>query len=297
MATKAANHYASAVRRIAALQARDRAGVNPLARTWFKGHGARVGRAIVLLHGYTNSPPQFQQLGQRFYDLGYNVLIPRVPHHGLADRLTTAQARLTAEELKALVDEVVGIARGLGRQVTVAGLSMGGAMAGYAAQAHEIDRAVLIAPAFGFRPLPLALSRPAAFLARHLPNLFIWWDPQLKAAAPGPDYGYPRYSTRALAQILRLSLEVQARARYEKPAAGSILIITNANDDSVSNPAAGRMAGHWRAAGANLAAYEFPAEMGLPHDLIDPANAEQQVEAVYPVLVDLIAGRSSLELP
>lgn len=283
--------YEEAVKRIAALQALDPPGVNPTARLQFLTHGRRVERAVVFFHGYTNSPPQFARLGALCHERGYNVLIPRAPHHGLADRLTADHALLTAEELVALTGEAVDIARGLGEQVTVVGLSMGGVMAGWAAQERaDVDRAVLIAPAFGFRAVPAALSPLAAALIRRMPNVFVWWDPVLKAKAPGPPYAYPRYATHAVAQIYRLASCVRSRARRVAPQARSIVLVTNAADLAVDNGAADRLVGLWRAGGArNLDTYRFPAELQLPHDIIDPGNAEQRIDITYPVLMGFIA--------
>jgi esterase/lipase len=80
--------YADAVARIQAFQAREGAEVNPLCRTALLTHGQWVERAITFLHGFTSCPKQFDQLGQRFFERGYNVFIPREPNHGLADRMT-----------------------------------------------------------------------------------------------------------------------------------------------------------------------------------------------------------------
>lgn len=62
---------------------------------------------ILLVHGYTNCPAQFGKLGRQFYDLGYNVLIAPLPHHGLADRLNDEQGQLSARELTAYADEMM----------------------------------------------------------------------------------------------------------------------------------------------------------------------------------------------
>ena len=70
-------------------------------------------------------------------------------------------------------------------------------------------------------------------------------------------------------------------------------MVTNANDDAVDNRAAVRLAEAWRAAGAaDVTCYEFPAELGLPHDLIDPAKPEGRPEIVFPKLLELIDGRA-----
>jgi len=286
-----AGSYAEALERAAALRARDTDEVHPLGQTALMVHGRRTERAIVFFHGYTNSPAQFRKLGEALYERGYNVLIPRLPHHGLKDRLTADHALLTAGELTALADEAVDIALGLGEQVAVAGLSMGGVMAAWVAQERpEPVRVVLIAPGLGVRPLPRWLTRAATHMMLRMPNIFLWWDPALKDKAPGSPSTYPRYSTHAVGQMLSLSASVAARARKVAPAARSIVVVTNANDKSVDNGAAHEQVALWRARGGNVEAYQFPAELGLPHDLIDPAQANGRIDVVYPVLIERITG-------
>ena len=65
--------------------------MNPVCETQFMTHHRKVDRAVVLVHGYTTCPEQFHALGQRFFDLGYNVLSAPLPQHGFADRMTDAQ--------------------------------------------------------------------------------------------------------------------------------------------------------------------------------------------------------------
>lgn len=122
-----------------------------------------------------------------------------------------------------------------------------------------------------------------------MPNLYQWADSTLKAEN-GPPCTYPRRSTRALAQILRLSFAVQAQGQHGPPAARSILVITNANDTSVDNARTAEMVASWRESGADVVTYEFAADLHLAHDLIDPSQQTQQI--VYPQLVDLIAESS-----
>lgn len=281
--------YAEALTRIETLQAKDPPDIRSVCRPQLMTHGMKVEKAIIFLHGYTNCPEQFRGLGEIFYNLGYNVLIPCFPHHGLQDRLTAHQARLTAEELVAVADEVVDIAHGLGSHITLVGLSCGGVMTGWAAQHRaDLDEAVLISPAFGLHVIPAPLTSWAMRLAMLLPNFFRWWDPKLQAEL-GPEHSYPWFSTRGLANVLRLGQAVLATARYSKPAARSILVVTNANDVAVSNHAAAELVSHWRKQGAEqLHTYEFAAELNLGHDLIDPGQADQRTDIVYPKLVELI---------
>lgn len=281
--------YDQALQRIDALRASASDRLNPACLPQFMTHGHKVERAIVFAHGYTNCPKQFQALGEAFYALGYNVLIAPLPHHGLADRMTTEQKRLTANELAAYADMVVDIAQGLGERVILVGLSGGGVVTAWAAQFRDdLDLAVLIAPAFGFAQIPTPLTDPAMKLFRWLPNFYRWWDPKLKETI-GPVYAYPRIATRALVHILLLGYAVRVAARRHLPAASAILVVTNANDTSVNNSLTFQVVDLWRGNGAkNLRTYEFDLSLGLGHDLIDPSQPDQRTDIVYPKLIELI---------
>ena len=222
-----AQSYNQAEVQIQSLRAQEASDHNPVCQTQFMSHGEKTQRVIVFIHGYTNCPHQFVELGKLFYEGGYNVLIVPLPRHGLADRMTEALAQLTAEELVTYADEVVDLAQGLGDHVTVTGISGGGVITGWIAQNRaDVDLAVLISPAFGYAQVPPVLTLPASKLYLFLPNSFVWWNKELQEDNP-PSHTYPRYSTRALAQILRLSLAIQAQARQKDPLASDILVVKN----------------------------------------------------------------------
>jgi carboxylesterase len=284
-----ARDYGDAVRRIQALRAQEPPGMNPVCHLLFMTHGQKTERAIVLVHGYTNCPQQFRALGERLYDLGYNVLIPPLPRHGLADRATRELRRLTAEELATYGDEVIDIAQGLGEQVTLLGFSAGGVVAAWASQhRRDIHLGVIISPGFGVTQIPTRLITPAVNLLTRLPDFYLWWDPTLRDAS-GLPHAYAGYSTRGIAQVMRLGLAARAEAERTPPAARSILVITNAGDRTVDNALVYQVTATWRKQGANLRTYEFAADLRLEHDFIDPGQPYQRVEVVYSVLVDLIA--------
>jgi esterase/lipase len=286
--TASLQDYSQAAARIQTLHDDEQGRLNPDCLVRFMTHGQKVQRAIVFVHGYTNCPMQFQALGQRFYDAGYNVLIAPLPRHGLANRLTDEPSLLTAEELAAYADEMVDIAHGLGEQVVMAGISGGGVTTAWAAQnRHDLDLAVIISPAFGFKQIPTALTVPVMNLISLLPESYEWWDPTQQANL-GPTYSYPRYSRHGLAQIARLGFAVRAEARRSPPAAHRLLVILNGNEPSVNNDLTQQVVGNWRTQGASLTVYEFPANLGLPHDLIDPSQPDQKIEIVYPKLIELI---------
>jgi carboxylesterase len=183
---------------------------------------------------------------------------------------------------------MVDIAHGLGEQVVMLGISAGGVTTAWAAQNRsDLDMAVVISPAFGFKQIPTPLTAPVMNLLSVLPETFVWWDPSLQANY-GLSHTYPRYSRHALTQIMRLGFAVQKQARRAPPAAHTLLIITNANDDSVNNTLTQEIIKTWRQDGANISTYEFEASLGLLHDLIDPEQPGQRIDIVYPQLIDLI---------
>src|SRR5215469_10485583 len=161
--------------RIQRLLERDHPAVGDRGRTIVHLHGERRPRAIVLLHGLSSSPSQFERFARDLFERGHNVLVPRLPHHGHADRFSTALARLRPDELYAATSEYVGIASELGERVTIAGFSLGGLLTAWCAQHYEVDRCVAIAPFFGVAWIPGGLMTWVAEAMLHIPNRFHWW--------------------------------------------------------------------------------------------------------------------------
>lgn len=285
-----ARDYAEAVARFEALQNRDDAAVDPVCQSTLLSHGGQTEKAVVCFHGYTSCPRQFHQFGTLLFERGFNVILPRMPFHGLRDRLSTAQARLTARHMVEMVDQTVDIVDGLGRQVYVVGLSMGGMMAGWAAQHRaDADRVLIIAPAFGLLGAAPYLRPALALAAAWLPPMMRWFDPVLQADALRSPYDYPLFSGRAAANLLRLGFAVQWAARRKRPAADSIAVVTNDADLVVDNQVTANIVAWWRRHGhPHLHSYEFPANLNLSHDLISPHTPGQQVERVYPLLMRLL---------
>lgn len=283
-----AQNYSEALHLIQLFREKEPQAMSPLCRTQLMTHGKKTKHAIILVHGYTSDPQQFHDLGQRFYDSGYNVLIAPLPHHGLANLMTEAHSRLTAEELAAYANLTVDIARGLGQKVIMMGISAGGVTTSWAAQNRsDIDLAVIISPALGFKKIPTPLTAAAMNFYTMLPDAFEWWDPLLKEKVL-PEHAYPRYSRHALSQILRLGFIVQADAQLKPPAAKKMVIVFNANDSMINNEMTMKMVNTWKEHQANLTTYEFEANRKLAHDLIDPAQPNQQIDFVYPRLMKLV---------
>jgi carboxylesterase len=283
-------HYDEGVRIAQTLKDLDGPNVNPLCHTRLYSHGRRVDRSLVLLHGFTNCPQQMDALGRQFHDRGWNVLIPRYPRHGYTDRLNTSIAELRADHLVALAARAAMAGAGLGESLTVAGLSLGALLAGWLAQTVEgIDRAVLVAPMLGLKPVPGPVMNALSRVASRFPNFYMWWNNDEKDRL-GPPYGYPRFATHAYAALFEVGRRLVASARRSAPKARSLAVVTNAAEPRLDNRFTYDLIASWRRHGAAVETYEFAASERLPHDLIDPGNAHQRIDYVYPVVTRLIAG-------
>ncbi len=260
-------------------------GLNPRCGYGLFDHGRQTEWAIVLIHGFTSCPAMYDQLAAELHGRGFNIVVPRLPRHGVADRLTTQMSHLQAEDMAATTAESVEIASGLGERVVVAGLSLGGVLAGWVAQSRPVDRAVLIAPLFGAPVMPERVSDLLGLVADRMPNRFLWWDSKLKLEI-GPSYAYPRFPTHAYGEMLKLGYDVKRAARRGGPECPDIRVVLNRADPAVKNAATDRLVAAWQRHGASVRTYEFKRELGLGHDLISPEQPGARTAEVYPVLID-----------
>jgi hypothetical protein len=121
-----------------------------------------------------------------------------------------------------------------------------------------------------------------------LPNFFRWWNPELKEQRLDPFHAYPRFASRSLATLLRLGVLVRGLASATKPATSSITVIDNPNDPVVDHVRVAQIVTQWVAHGANVTTHGFPMEWNLIHDFMDPCQEEQQIDRVYPLLLQWI---------
>ena len=284
--------YPAALGKIQAMQSAETAqpGFDPDLQTILVTHGQKTRRAVLWFHGYTAAVPQFRQLAEQCFDRGYNVLVPCLPHHGFKDRLSPETSRVKRQELVQFTGAMVDWMHGLGDEIVVGGLSMGGALACWVAQERpDVKTVVIVAPFLGAKIIPTHLTRIVATATQILPDSRQWWDPELKADLAGPDYGYVQHSTHSLGQILKLGFQVADAARRRPPAAAEIWMALNDNDPSVNNEIAGRLAASWQQAGAkNVRIFRFPAALGLPHDLISIEQPHANPRLVYSELMKMV---------
>jgi len=281
--------FAEADRRAKLLVAADEKNpdLNPDCHYRYLSQNKPVERVLVIRHGLTNCPRQFDKLADEYYKAGYAVLITRIPKHGLRDRTSLEPAKLSAEETMIDLNRSLDIAQGLGKKVDVMGLSVGGnevALAAY--QRGDIDQAIMINSLFSPKAVPTSLTRMATGGLLTIPNIFIWWDSKAKTELTGPTSVYYGFFTRPVGEYLRLTAALQDKPR-DKPKARKLVMITNDNDGAVNNNVADGFISQWRKTGANVVDYRFPKSDGLNHDLIDPLQPDANTVISYPKILEL----------
>ena len=281
--------YAEALRLVDSLETLDSSAISSECRTQIRTHGGPTRHVVILLHGLTNCPAQFDSLGQIAFARGANVFIPRLPRHGFADRMSEELAHADAVELRRFTDRVLDAAHGLGDSVTVVGLSVGGTLVAWAVQErHDVDRAVLIAPMLGVEMAPGRWTPVVAKLTGALPNLFFWWDSKVKQKLPGPRHVYPRFSTRSVAATLKLGWMTREDAVRDAPGCRSLTMVTVGGDKAVDNGLCAELVRAWRRHGVEVVTYEFPIALHLNHDIVDPEQVGGNPSITYPMLSRVI---------
>ena len=289
--TEAPASFAQTVRTIRSAIARDAADPTVLTAGLSRlyEHGRPAQHAVVLFHGFTNCPQQFDELARAYYDRGCNVYVPRIPHHGLRDRLTRDLANVTVEELVRFADDTYALARGLGTSVAALGLSLGGALALWLAKTQPIDLAVPIAPFLLPLPDPQFVGAPALRLLRSIPSMYWWWDIRIKEHTK-PDYAYPGYPTHAIAELVFLGDAIRAGSARAKPRGRGCVVVLNELDNAVDNRVTRALLADWNRNGAG---YRELVLTGIPprrHDVIDPTTFPAARVLVYPKLEALVLG-------
>ncbi len=231
-------------------------------------------------------------MGERFFVQGYNVLIPRLPAHGLKDRLTGLPSRVSASFLSTFVKDVYGAVKGLGEQIEFAGISGGGVLAAWAAYYYKVSKVMIISPLFLPYDIPDWGLRPLVNLRPFLPDYYIWWDDETKEKIQGPDYAYPRFSLLGAISFLELGLKMRDSLNSNDAVLNSdleIIHIYSENDIAVKNPFNKEIISRWGSKLPNAPQeFMFEAYYGFNHDIIDINQASAKPEIVYAKLIELM---------
>ena len=169
------------------------------------------------------------------------------------------------------------------------GLSVGGAIGGCIAQRRpDVFRVVLVAPALA--PGRIGVGSPDE--TRAITELLGRLPSVTRASAPDttrPDF-VQGISTRGLTEVMKLGSLVRLDAEQSSSRVARIVVLLNENDDTVSGEASVALAKLWSESSSLVLLYQFPAALGLPHNLMESTRRGGNPEIVYPVLQALAQG-------
>jgi carboxylesterase len=279
-----ARDYAAAIGRFEAIAAAEEPVCNPAIRSLLLTHDGPTRRVYVFVHGTTNSPRQFEELGRLLHARGHTVYVPLMPRHGRRSMRLAELRGLRAEELRDYADAAVDLAAGLGEEIMAVGISGGAAIVGWMGQNRaEMHTALLLAPFLGVRRVSPAVGTAMMNVYSRMPSVNLE-DP----LEPRRDWVYRGQTTRALAETLRLARALLRQAAAAAPAGRRLVLLTTARETQVANGATYRLAALWRARGANVIADEFAPELEIPHNAIDPAADPAKKAIVYARMLELL---------
>lgn len=252
-------------------------GVRPECTTRLLSHGRSTERAILLLHGYSACPEQMSGLAQHFFELGYNVYVPRAPRHGLTD--TLAHADVLAPDLTSYANAAWNVADALGAETGVAGVSGGGVLATWLAHfRHDSVRRLLVLSPF-YQPGP---EQVPSFALR--PMILGYGSHLLPDVVNSRNFSYA-----ALAQYLQIA------RNYRLPPATAplenVAVLVAADDTLIDHPAAMRIPGELaRATDARFTTHVLPAELALEHNVVSPERLGTRADEQYRLYQQLYEG-------
>jgi esterase/lipase len=252
--------------------------------------GKKTDTAVVMFVGFTNCPMQMGALAEEITGSGQNVLILNAPHQGQKEKTNQDLGNITTKEIVDYADQSVDIAAGLGDEVTVVGLSVGGVVSSWASQNRaEVTKAVNIAPIYTPYLVPGLIQNPAARIMNALPFVYIWWDPKNKENKSGSIYAYNGFPLDSLGKYTEVASMFGMDITGSNPKNVKTTLVINGNDKAVNKTFAARQT--FKVGNSNdkdIQIYKFAKENNLDHDVIDPYNPKQNTAYSYPILLNLI---------
>jgi esterase/lipase len=231
-------------------------------------HEGDVQNAVVLVHGLTDSPFYVDAIGRRFHAMGFDVLMPLLPAHGL--KAPDGMKGVTPEQWMREVDLISEMAVRLAPRVSIGGLSTGATLGVYKA----ITAPEMITGGLFLFSAALDLAGPMGNVAETL----LRFTPLVKYMADRQDreypliginpYRYARHDYEGAAALARLIGYIEDRYPDQKKYADIIqpLFVAHSDADTVTDIGEVEMLiSHHTGGEATTCFYRIPKERGVRH--------------------------------
>lgn len=247
------------------------AGIKSECATSARLHEAKPAKAVLLLHGYTACPNQFGEFADALFNAGYNVYIPRAPHHGHADN---GRVVPTSQELVRYANESASIVTALGEKSGAIGVSGGAVLATWAAhyRPDAIKQLLVLSPFYE----PSADQAPKLALK---PLITLYGRTSFI-----PDINEGQYGTyRGLAQYLSI-----VRNYSETPSHLPTNLILSPNDKLIDVGAARTQTGRLD---PTRTLFYTPVNWGFQHDIVSKAELKNFANDAYQDYIKAYEGK------
>jgi pimeloyl-ACP methyl ester carboxylesterase len=238
-------------------------------------HSQPSDRVLLFFHGFTSAPQQFVSIAEAFFQSGDNVLIPRLPGHGLAGVWNRNHPPPLPEDVgvyQRFGMEWLEYAQALGKKVIVGGLSGGASLAAWLSfeQPESVDRALLFAPYLA------NTNGIVDWLVRTL-RIYFQWKPE-----PGTyHFGYEGFCMPALRAWLDLGDIVLKQA--ETLPSTPFLIVSSEADIAVNLSQQRRLFQAALKTQPNCWHVCFNEKLGIPHNMMNQIEGNAHEELVIEI--------------
>ena len=172
-------------------------------------------QACLIVHGFNSSTRENRDMGRYLADQGFTALGIRLPGHATTP---ADMRRVRWTDWLAAVEDGYSLLKDSSENIFIMGQSLGGVLTMTAASRYPFDGVIGISTPFGLlKGNQARLARPgllkfASLFAPEINKPPLSDNPaEIDERAPGVDLDpYPRYVTRALAEVLELVRQMQA---------------------------------------------------------------------------------------
>ena len=264
--------------------------------------GAPPRGTLVMYHGFSAGTWQFDLLAKQAFAEGYDVVIPRLPGHGLKteDGVEDPSQLPKAGDWRryeAFAEQTYQVAKGLGGPLSVLGLSVGANVALDVAEKHpDIHRVVAYAPFLappGFAGKLIAavqfLDKLTFGLTGRLLDFVPWgWGKECEAeTASGKRPGHAKFPLGTIFAATQLGSKLVANGAQAR---APIQFFVTDVDDAADNQTIRKL--HDRAGGdPRNGWFRYTTPEGVPHPMVHPMEdkGKGQTPALYAETLKFLA--------
>ncbi|MFW6136074.1 MAG: alpha/beta hydrolase [Chloroflexota bacterium] len=188
---------------------------------------------VLLIHGFTGSPPEMRLLGDYLHEQGFTVLAPLLPGHGTSvDDMNECEWT----DWTGAAEEAFQDLRSRCETVFVGGLSMGSLLTIYLAALHHLPGAMLYSPAVkAANPLlPLAPVLKRVIRQKAKSSETDYTDPEAEQRTWSYD-AFPSFAAHELLKLMR-------NARELLPQVTCPLLVIHSTGDMMITPDSAELA-------------------------------------------------------